>query len=262
MRSEERGWDMVRMLGKSSFSAALLAGAVLLSPVAIGTVAAQSGKVGVAAAVKNDVQGIQAGSGRSLSPGSSVFERETVRTGAESVAQLLFLDQTSLSVGPRSEVVLDEFVYNPSSNTGDVVLSATRGAFRFISGSQNPLSYKINTPVAPFGVRGTILVCAVGSLTCAVSEGAAVIVVNGVEYRVEAGEAITVNNDGTVTGPYQHDGTFDAVNFGTPWPLYGSGLPSDTWRTEVPDSSTQRIEDLFEHEDVCPPNSYFCGATR
>jgi hypothetical protein len=253
---------MVRMLGKLSFSATLLAGAFLLSLLVIDTATAQSGKVGVASAVKNDVQGIQGGAGRALSPGSSVFERETVRTGAESVAQLLFLDQTSLSVGPRSEVVLDQFVYDPSRNTGDVVLSATRGAFRFISGSQNPLSYKINTPAATIGVRGTIIDCAVGSLTCAVSQGAAVIVVNGVEHRVEAGQAITVGNDGKVTGPYQHDGTFDAVNFGTPWPLYGSGLPSDTWRTEVPDNSTQRIEDLFEHEEVCPPDSYFCGETQ
>jgi hypothetical protein len=249
---------MVRMLGKFSFSAALLTGALLLSPAAM----AQSGKVGVAAAVKNDVQGIQGGSGRALSPGSSVFERETVRTGAESVAQLLFLDQTSLSVGPRSEVVLDQFVYNPAKNTGEVVLSATRGAFRFISGSQNPLNYKINTPAATIGVRGTIVDCAVAGLTCVVSQGAAVIIVNGVEYRVEAGQALTVNKNGTVTGPYQHDGIFDAVNFGTPFPLYGTGLPSDTWRTEVPDGSQQRIEDLFDHEEVCPPNSYFCGGPR
>ena len=251
---------MVRMFGKlSSLSAALLASALLLSPSAILTAAAQSGKVGVASAVKNDVQGIQGGSGRALSPGSSIFERETVRTGAESVAQLLFLDQTSLSVGPRSEVVLDQFVYDPSRNTGDVVLSATRGAFRFISGSQNPLSYKINTPAATIGVRGTIIDCAVGSLTCVVAQGAAVIVVGGVEYSVKAGEAITVKN-GKVTGPYQHDGVFNAVNFGTPFPLFGSELPSDNWRVEVPDDSTQRLEDLFVHEpiDICDINEYGC----
>jgi hypothetical protein len=254
---------MVRMLGKLSFSATLLAGAVLLLPLVIDTAAAQSGKVGVASAVKNDVQGIQAGAGRALSPGSNVFERETVRTGAASIAQLLFLDQTSLSVGPRSEVVLDQFVYDPSRNTGDVVLSATRGAFRFISGSQNPLSYRINTPAATIGVRGTIIDCAVGSLTCVVQEGAAVIVVGGVEYRVKAGEAITVGNDGKVTGPYQHDGVFNAVNFGTPFPLFGYELPSDNWRVEAPDDSTQRLEDLFEHEpiDVCDINEY-CPGTQ
>ncbi len=57
-------------------------------------------------------------------------------------------------------------------------------------------------------------------------------------------------------GARKHDGVFDAVKFGTPFPLYGAGLPSDTWRTEVPDGSTQRIEDLFEHEEVC--DDYCC----
>jgi hypothetical protein len=234
-------------------------------PAAVAPAAAQSGKVGVASAVKNDVQGFQGGAGRALAPGASVFERETVRTGAESVAQLLFLDQTTLSVGPRSEVVLDQFVYDPSRGTGDVLLSATRGAFRFISGSQNPLNYKINTPAATIGVRGTIIDCAIGSLTCVVQEGAAVIVIGGVEYRLEAGEALTVGDDGKVTGPYKHDGTFDAVNFGTPFPLYGAGLPSDTWRVEVPDNSTQRIEDLFEHEEICDDsccqNPNYCSSS-
>lgn len=260
----------MRILGRfSSLSAALIAAAILLLPPAIVPASAQASKVGVASAVKNDVQGIQGGAGRALSPGSSVFERETVRTGAESIAQLLFLDQTSLSVGPRSEVVLDQFVYDPSRGTGDVLLSATRGAFRFISGSQNPLNYKINTPAATIGVRGTIIDCTVGSLTCVVEEGAAVIVIGGVEYRVEAGEAITVGDDGTVTGPYQHDGVFDAVKFGTPFPLFGSGLPSDNWRIEVPDDSKQRLEDLFDHpsiieedpcgDDFCCRNPNDCG---
>src|SRR5262249_4343733 len=155
----------------------------------------------------------QAGSGRALSPGASVFESETVRTGSESIAQLLFLDQTTLSVGPRSEVVLDRFVYDSSRSTGDVILSATRGAFRFVSGSQNPLSYKINTPAATIGVRGTIIDCMVGSLTCVVQEGRAIIEVGGVAYPLGPGQALTVGNDGKVTGPYQHDGIFDAVNF-------------------------------------------------
>lgn len=54
--------------------------------------------------------------------GSSVFEQERIRAGAESVAQLLFIDQTTLSVGPRSEVTLDRFVYDALRNTGDVLL--------------------------------------------------------------------------------------------------------------------------------------------
>jgi hypothetical protein len=225
----------------------LTAAALAFPPMVEGALAAS--KIGVASAVKNDVQG---GDSRALVAGSSVFEQERVRTGAESVAQLLFLDQTSLSVGPQSEVILDRFVYDPSRGTGDVILSATRGAFRFVSGSQNPLSYKINTPSATIGVRGTIIDCAVGSLTCVVQEGSATITVGGVPYTLHAGEALTVGDDGAVTGPYTHDGVFDAIKFATPWPLFGSGLPTEKWHTEVPDDSTVRIEDITEHEIVDP----------
>src|SRR5262249_46211348 len=88
-------------------------------------------KVRVASAAKNQVQGIIGGGTRALSAGSEIFSNEIVRTGEESLAQLLFLDETSLSVGARSEVKLDRFVYNPDRKTGNVVLEASRGAFRF-----------------------------------------------------------------------------------------------------------------------------------
>src|SRR5215475_3239435 len=101
------------------------------------------------------------GSG-TLSVGSELFSNETVRTGEASQAQLLFLDQTNLSVGARSEVKLDRFVYNPDRKTGNVVIEASRGAFRFVSGSQNPRSYTIKTPFATIGVRGTIFSTQIG----------------------------------------------------------------------------------------------------
>src|SRR5437764_14136938 len=114
-------------------------------------------KIGVASAARNQVQGILGGGTRALAAGSEVFANETVRTGDDSLAQLLFLDETSLSVGARSEVKLDRFVYNPSRKTGNVVLEASRGAFRFVSGSQAPTNYTIKTPLATIGVRGTIV---------------------------------------------------------------------------------------------------------
>jgi hypothetical protein len=238
----------------------LLAGAVLLSPVVLGWSHAAS-KVGVASAVRNDVEGVQGGSSRALSTGSSVFEQERIRTGAESVAQLLFLDQTTLSVGPRSEVTLDRFVYDATRNTGDVLLSTTRGALRFISGSQNPLNYKIATPNATIGVRGTIVNVFQfedGGTTVVADQGNVVVDIGGVTYPLKAGEALTIGPDGKVSGPYPFDGVLTAFKFGIVWPLYPGALPTETWTTEVPDDSTVRVEDLFEHElidrcadDVC-----------
>jgi hypothetical protein len=116
-----------------------------------GTASAQS-KIGVAATVKNQVSS----SGRALSAGSEVRAQELVKTGDASSASLLFLDQTSLNVGPRSEVKLDRFVYDPSRGNGSVVINTGRGVFRFVSGSQNSKSYEIKTPVATIGVRGTV----------------------------------------------------------------------------------------------------------
>ena len=110
-------------------------------------------KIGVAAAVVNQVQG---GNNRSLSVGSDVFAHEHIRTSDASTAQLLFLDKTSVSIGPRADLVLDSFVYNPNRGTGRVVLNAVQGAFRFITGSQNPRDYTIRTPVATIGIEARL----------------------------------------------------------------------------------------------------------
>ncbi|MES1155487.1 MAG: FecR family protein, partial [Pseudorhodoplanes sp.] len=114
-------------------------------------------KIGVAAAVKNQVEGLQGGAPRTLAAGSEVFANERIRTGEASTAQLLFLDKTSLSVGPRAELSLDRFVFDPNKGTGQVVLDTVRGSFRFVTGSQNPTHYSIKTPVATLGIRGTII---------------------------------------------------------------------------------------------------------
>jgi hypothetical protein len=69
---------------------ALAAG--FLACVAGGAAPAAAAKIGVAAAVQNDVQGIVGGNATPLAAGAHVFQDETVKTGAKSMAQLLFID--------------------------------------------------------------------------------------------------------------------------------------------------------------------------
>src|SRR5450432_2966584 len=118
---------------------------------------AMAERIGVAAAVVNQVQGVSGSNSRPLSAGSDVFAREHIRTGDASTAQLMFLDKTTVSIGPRADLALDSFVYDPNKGTGRVVVNATQGAFRFITGSQNPTNYAIKTPVASIGIRGSIV---------------------------------------------------------------------------------------------------------
>jgi FecR protein len=99
-------------------------------------------KIGKATSVKPQAQGSVAGQ---LAPDSDVHANETVRTSTGGQAELLFVDRTKMSVGPMSTVRLDKFAYDPNRGTGTVVVNATRGAYRFITGVQDPRSYEIKT---------------------------------------------------------------------------------------------------------------------
>jgi hypothetical protein len=116
----------------------------------------QTADIGVAATVVNRVEGTVGAQTAAKKTGDRVFQNELIRTGAESKGQLLFRDETTLTIGPESEVKLDQFVYNPQG-TSSVTLNATKGVFRFISGSLPSQAYEIKTPAATIGVRGTII---------------------------------------------------------------------------------------------------------
>ena len=131
--------------------------AVAVSALATGLSAqTQTADIGVAATVVNKVEGTVGPQTTAKKTGDRVFQNELIRTGSESKGQLLFRDETSLTIGPESEVKLDQFVYNPQG-TSTVSLNATKGVFRFISGSLPSQAYEIKTPAATIGVRGTII---------------------------------------------------------------------------------------------------------
>jgi len=115
---------------------------------------AQDPKIGNATATKNKVEGVVGSATQTISVGTDVYTNELVRTGDASVADLKFLDDTSLTVGPISEIRLDKFVYDPNGSNGAVVIEATRGAFRFVTGKQDQRVYQIKTPFGTLGVRG------------------------------------------------------------------------------------------------------------
>jgi hypothetical protein len=115
---------------------------------------AQQPMIGNATATKNDVTGSIGGTTRKISAGTDVHSNEVVRTGNASVADLKFLDDSTLNVGPITEIRLDKFVYDPSGSAGSVVIEATRGAFRFVTGKQDQKNYQIKTPFGTLGIRG------------------------------------------------------------------------------------------------------------
>ncbi|MDH5772004.1 MAG: FecR family protein [Rhodospirillaceae bacterium] len=126
---------------------------------ALTTQASALEKVGVQAAVHGTVNLIapEKDSKRSGKSGDGVYFLETVESGVDSGLQILLLDETTFTVGPQSEIIIDEMVYDPSGNS-KLIVNVAKGAFRYISGEiakQNPENVTIRTPNGEIGIRGT-----------------------------------------------------------------------------------------------------------
>ena len=121
---------------------------------ALQSTASNGQEIGSATSVRPQAEGTHEGSTRTLSGGGSVHSRELIHTGDAGVADLRFHDNTNLSVGPKSSVRLDKFVYDPNKSSGSVAVEATRGSFRFVTGSQSKGSYQVKTPYGTLGIRG------------------------------------------------------------------------------------------------------------
>ena len=121
-------------------------------------VATDETEVGVTAASVVDAKGKPPISpARDLETGVDVFFNEKISTDEAGRAQLLFRDGTSLTVGASSEMTIDEYVYDPATGTGDMVVSISKGVFRLVGGkiSKNqPIVF--NSPSATVSVRGGI----------------------------------------------------------------------------------------------------------
>jgi hypothetical protein len=109
--------------------------------------------IGKATSVRPQAEGSHGGT-RTLSGGSNVYSQETVRTGDTGQADLQFRDNSNLSVGSKSSVRHDKFVYDPNKSTGAVTIQATRGSFRFVTGSQGKGTYQIKSPYGTLGICG------------------------------------------------------------------------------------------------------------
>src|SRR3954451_1278707 len=114
-------------------------------------------RVGEAAVVKNEVLRVAATSTSRINVGDGLLRDEVVRTGLDSAARLVMADSTNLSLGPNATLKLDRTVFDDEHHYRDVAVRLTSGSFRFVTGNSEKAAYKITTPLATIGVRGTIL---------------------------------------------------------------------------------------------------------
>jgi hypothetical protein len=164
-------------------------------------------KIGNTVTTVDQVEGETEKGKQTITTGTFIYADEVVRTGTTGKAQLLFADRTNLTVAPMTEVHLDKFVYDPNGGgQGNVVLVATAGSFRFITGLLPHEDYEIKTPFATMGIRGTefIVVISATGLQIQVLSGVVVVTtISGQVVTLSAGDVLSVSSTGQATGPTQ-----------------------------------------------------------
>ena len=93
-----------------------------------------------------------------LTTGSKIYFGDTIVVKAQSNAQILLLDETALTVGEKSEITIDEFIYDPQSKLGKIVSNIKIGTVKIITGEiskKNPDNLEVNVPTGSVGARGT-----------------------------------------------------------------------------------------------------------
>jgi len=94
----------------------------------------------------------------SLQTGSKIYFGDSILAKEKSSAQILLLDETTLTVGENSEITIDEFIYDPQTKVGKIVSSITLGTVKIITGKiskENPDNLEIQVPTGSIGARGT-----------------------------------------------------------------------------------------------------------
>ena len=93
-----------------------------------------------------------------LITGSKIYFGDTIMVKEKSNAQILLLDETALTIGEKTELTIDDFVYDPQTKVGKIVSNIKVGTVRIITGEiskQNPDNLEVNIPTGTIGARGT-----------------------------------------------------------------------------------------------------------
>jgi hypothetical protein len=144
--------------------------------------------------------------------GFTLDAHDTINTTANSKAQIIFNDQTAITIGQNSTFSIKQYLYRKSEHSSSALFSFTKGVFQTITGKISKISpkrFKLKTKTAVIGVRGTEIYMDIQPdkeyIACT---GGAIHVTSdltGVRVDVAMGEATTVSSGGSPTQPTPYE---------------------------------------------------------
>ena len=121
--------------------------------------AADASPAGSVKSVNGEAQVLRSGAAPlALKHGDRIFEKDVLTTGKGASLGLVLRDNSTLSLGPGSRLVVERFLFEPEKGALAQVLKLSRGSMAAVSGEivkLNPAAAKVDTPIYSVGIRGT-----------------------------------------------------------------------------------------------------------
>ena len=90
--------------------------------------------------------------------GTKLHAGDTLGTGPDGSLGIILRDNSSLSLGPSSSLVLRDFLFSPSERQFSLLVRLSKGTMAYLSGLIGKLAperARFETPTATIGIRGT-----------------------------------------------------------------------------------------------------------
>jgi hypothetical protein len=87
-----------------------------------------------------------------------IYLGDVMETGPNASVGLIFIDNTTFSLGEEARMVIDDLIYDPDTGVGSMGISVLQGVFVFVTGeiaASGPNAMVVTTPVSVIGIRGT-----------------------------------------------------------------------------------------------------------
>lgn len=119
-------------------------------------------RAGIAAGVVGNVLVTHAGLPGPVAAksGMDMFVGDRLQSAAGARMQVLLIDESVFTIGPSTNLVIDEFVFAADAKKNQISATIGKGLLNYVSGKvakENPSAVRIKTSSAILGVRGTAL---------------------------------------------------------------------------------------------------------
>ncbi|HEU5361220.1 MAG TPA: FecR family protein [Candidatus Deferrimicrobiaceae bacterium] len=150
-------------MGRISFFAIFL---VVTSFVLVpGIPASAEETIGVVQSAEGSATITRGGKILSAATGTKLFAGDTLSTGPDGSVGITLRDDSTLSLGPESSLVIRKFLFSPGKGKLGFLARLSSGTMAYLSGligKLAPESVRIETPTSTIGIRGTRFVMKAG----------------------------------------------------------------------------------------------------